>query len=185
MNILKKTAFLLFSAVILTVNLAAGTIPFRLGKVYAAEITCSRVNVSGLKTSSFKLDFPEKSYAAVTAKLQPGRSLSIYDFKLRIAGVDYPCVGLRTGDSSFSFSQWKISSTTPGVFYSMLFIIDSAKINSDVKSVEGTLLYNLSSGGIVRTTIPFKVIKSSAFTSGANIPDKGMFKLPEKEKSSK
>ncbi|MCP3967165.1 MAG: hypothetical protein GY750_01395 [Lentisphaerae bacterium] len=183
MNILKKSVTFLFLAFMFATALQAGSIPFRLGRIYAAEITRSRVYVSGLKDTTFKTNFSSKAYAMVAVRLQPGRSLSIYDFALRIDGTEYPCVGLRSGSSSFSYTKWKQSSTSTGEFYSMLFIVNASDINSSAKNVKGTLVYKLKSGGKTETAIPFKNIRYSSLTSSSDIPAKGMFNKSDKGKS--
>jgi hypothetical protein len=158
---------------------------FRLGKILAAEITRNNVRVNNLNKHAFTFDFRQKAFAVVTVKLDPGRSLSIYDFSLKLLGRKYACVALRAGHADFNGGTRVIKKSSPDDLYSMLFIVNAAPLGSEERILEGTLLYNLSKKGVYEFTVPFKYLGYSSLTSTTNIPASGMLDIKEKASSAK
>lgn len=162
----------LVSAVLAEV--AGAALPFRLGRILAAEATRRAVPLTGMEEHAFEFDFENRAYAVVVARLQPGRTLSIYDFSLEIGGKAYPCVALRSGTGNFDAKDWVLKKTSPDETYSMLFIIDPARIGSGAE-FGAALVYNLSQKGLRRTPVPFKNLGSGALTPVSDIPAAGVF----------
>jgi hypothetical protein len=175
-----KILVLLIAVAMACPAFAAKSVRFRLGKILAAEITRSNVRINNLSKHAFKFDFKQKAFAVVTVKLDPGRTLSIHDFSLKLLGRKYACVALRAGHADFNGGAWVIKKSSPDDLYSMLFVVNAAPLGSEERILEGTLFYNLSSKGTCEFAVPFKYLGYSSLTSTTNIPAGGMLDIKEK-----
>ncbi|MFA7231504.1 MAG: hypothetical protein WC071_09565 [Victivallaceae bacterium] len=180
----------LFSYILLLTMLGFMTWPvsgdtssrFRLGRILSAEVGLQTVNVADLDKYAFKFPYRNKAYAIVTVKLDPGRSLSTYDFSLVYSGKKYPCIAIRAGQDDFNGDKWLIRKASPEDMYSMLFVVDASAFADDVKTITMTLMYNLSAQGQKRISLPFKFLGNSSFISVTDIPDKGCLVTDEENK---
>ncbi|MDD2404770.1 MAG: hypothetical protein PHV75_09270 [Victivallaceae bacterium] len=177
---MKKISLLTILAVLLIVGagLSAAMWRFRLGVISVAEITTSQVRVTNLDPHAFPDNYDRTAYAVVVCKLDPMRSLSIYDFTLRDSKFRrYPCIALRAGLGDFDGEKWKIDRTVPDSWYSMLFKLESPIVATG-STVKMTLEYTYTLGESANLEVPFKFIGRNSLTSVNQIPSTG--KLPNR-----
>ena len=111
-------------------SVEAGTIFFRGGEVYSAELTSRKVNISNFDEAMFPQLADGRIYAAVTMKIPAGRRIGITDYRLIHFGHEYPCVAIRVGNSSFRSGVWE-EEVAPDKFYTLLFVLDKAFVGLD------------------------------------------------------
>lgn len=158
---------------------------FRLGRILSAEVGLQTVSVVALDKDAFKFPYQKKAYAIVTVKLDPGRSLSTYDFSLIHSGKKYPCIAIRAGHDDFNGEKWLIRKASPEDMYSMLFVVDASAFGNDAKTINMTLQHNLSAKGQKRVSLSFKFLGNNSFISVTDIPDKGCLVSEEENKGKK
>ena len=156
-------------------ELLSASIPFRLGQILSAEISRNKVTIKNFNSSDYELKLKHYAYAVVTFKLDKGRSVSIYDFKLEFKGEQYKCIAIRSGAKAFNTKNWQFVKTSPKTIYSFLFIINSADLGNAKKTVPATLLYTLNKSGKVNYELPFKFVNYSNLTQTDKIPIDGTF----------
>jgi hypothetical protein len=141
----------------------------RAGWIGAAEIGTQSIGNLQLDPMAFPEKYSNTVYAVIAIKLDPGRSLSIYDFTLRYNGRKFPCVALRQGDNSIDSTQWIIRETRPEELYSLLFILDYPALANAGGEITLELLYNLTDQPVqVSQELRFKNVCGSSFTT---VPD--------------
>ena len=173
MGIFKTLALTLLCA--LGLQLSGAPIPFRLGDILNAEISRNKVNINNLKTIDYDFKFKHYAYAILVFKLYKGRSISTYDFILKLNGKEYKCIAVRTGDQVFDTKKWQFTETSPDKIYSLLFIVDSETLGNAKKTMPATLIYTLSKSGKTNYEIPFKFINYTNLTETDKIPPNGVF----------
>ncbi len=112
----------------------------------------------------------EVGFALLTVRLDPGRSIGIYDYSLFDGRTVFPCVALMDDKGEFDASLWEIKDTKPNNKYSMLF-----KVQIPVRgSPQYALQFNLLQSKWQDINLPFVNVRSSPFTSVKDIPEVGM-----------
>ncbi|MDD2479680.1 MAG: hypothetical protein PHS31_07285 [Victivallaceae bacterium] len=166
-----KKIFVLVILLIANINLSATMWRFYLGRIAVAEITTASVKIINLDPHAFPAKYSKTAYAVIVCKLDPKRSISIYDFSLRDDKFNrYPCIALRTGSEPFDGENWKIDKCDPDSWYSILFKIEDTG-NYSGATVEMTLEYTLNSHNYANLKIPFKFSRS--LSNPAQIPADG------------
>lgn len=156
-------------------ELLSASIPFRLGQFLSAEISRNKVTIKNFDSADYDLKLKHYAYALVTFKLDKGRSVSVYDFKLKFKGEQYKCIAIRSGTKAFNTKNWRFSKTSPQTIYSFLFIINSEDLGNAKKTISAKLLYTLNSSGKVSYELPFKFVNYSNLTKVNKIPIDGTF----------
>ena len=156
-------------------ELMSASIPFRLGKILSAEISRNKVNVKNFNSADYDLKLKHYAYAVVACKLDKGRSVSIYDFKLEFNNEKYKCIAIRSGTKAFDTKNWQFVKTSPRTIYSFLFIINSEDLGNAKKTVTAALFYTLNNSGKVNYKLPFKFVNYSNLTQVNRIPINGTF----------
>jgi hypothetical protein len=153
----------------------AATRSFRIGEVLSTEISRHKMFIKNLGKYDYDFEFKYHAYAVVVFKLLKGRTVSIYDFKLKYEGKLYKCIALRAGNTPFDTEKWQITDTDPKTVYSMLFILDSEAFGNAKKKVNAELVYALNNSGKINYELPFEFINYDELTSVDDIPQKGIF----------
>ena len=156
-------------------TLAAATLPFRSGEILAAELSSRAPEIANLDKYDYEFGFRKRTYALLTVKLAPGRTIATDDYSLEVFGKHYPCVAIRVGDGSFDTKKWEIDAPSPSQLYGLLFIVDGTVAGID--SIEKLTLKCNAPGKYRRTVVPFSTIGDRAFRAAAGIPAAGM--LPD------
>lgn len=173
MNLIKLLIFTLLCAS--SFEMAGATIPFRLGNFLSAEISRNKVTIKNFDSFNYNIKFKHYAYAVVTFRLDKGRTISIYDFKLALKGEQYKCIALRSGDKNFDTKNWHITKTSPKTVYSLLFIVDSEVLGNAKKTLPAELLYTLTKSGQTEYELPFNFINYTDLTQIDKIPSNGLF----------
>jgi len=173
MNIIKLLIFVLLCGS--SFELLSATIPFRLGKFLSAEISRNKVTIKNFHSFDYNIKFKHYAYAVVTFKLDKGRTIGIYDFKLKFKNKQYKCIALRAGNKNFDTKNWQLAKTSPKTVYSLLFIIDSEVLGNAKKTLPAKLLYTLNKSGRVNYELPFKFVNYDNLTQVEKIPANGAF----------
>lgn len=173
MNIIKL--LILFILCTSGFELLSASIPFRLGQILSAEISRNKVTIKNFNSADYDLKLKHYAYALVTFKLNKGRSVSIYDFKLEFKDEQYKCIAIRSGDETFNTKNWRFIKTSPQTIYSFLFIINSEDLGNAKKTITATLLYTLNNSGKVNYVLPFNFVNYSNLTQLDKIPIDGTF----------
>ena len=170
-----------FPAAVLLATMLAGavsaeTVRFRSGRVLSAELSDQAPEiVPGNEYTALELP-TSRVYAAVTVKLDSGRNLSIYDYRLKTFGVTFPCVAIRSEGGKFSDAEWKIDPADPTKKYTLLFIVDGKQLNRGSGDETMTLISALSENNpLAETTLNFRRIGSRALTPPESVPERGTF----------
>jgi hypothetical protein len=169
---------ILIAALLIGGSLFGAVWRFPFGRIGCAEISTSQVKILKEDKFAFPSQYTQPGYAVVVCRLDPGRTLSIYDFSLEDSLNTYPCVALRVGTGEFDASNWKIDKTEPDTWYSLLFRIDAPRIEKG-RTIDLTLEYNYSTKDNAKLRIPFHFLGSDAFTNVAKITESGM--LPPRQ----
>ena len=119
------TNILLAAGLTGTFALDAGTIFFRGGEVFAAEMSSKCGNIVDFDETMFPQLAEGRIYAAVTMKFPAGRTIGVTDYRLVVFDHEYPCVAIKTGNGSFKGGVWA-EKTEPNRFYTLLFVLDKA-----------------------------------------------------------
>ena len=174
---MKKLPFLIF-LLIASISLSASMWRFRLGRIAVAEITTASVRVTNSSQHAFLDKYNKTAYAVIIFKLDPKRSISIYDFSLRDNKSNrYPCIALRAGTNQFDGEAWKIDKCDPNSWYSMLFKLEAPENSPGVGThVEMTLEYSLNPCEGTNLKIPFTFIGNGSLSNVAQITTDG--KMP-------
>ncbi|MDD5597759.1 MAG: hypothetical protein PHV82_07425 [Victivallaceae bacterium] len=166
---------ILFFFFTLCLQLPGTPIPFRIGNILSAEISRDKTAIKNLGPFDHDFGFRHYAYAVVAVKLHKGRTLSIYDFRLKFKDKLYKCVAMRTGGGSFDADKWLLLKTNPQTIYSILFILDSEALGNAKKTVPATLIYALDTSGQTSCEVPFNFINYDKLTKVENIPGSGAF----------
>ena len=156
-------------------ELLSDTLPFRLGEILSAEISRNKVVIKNMNSSDYDFKFKYYAYAVVALKLHKGRSLGIYDFKLKLKDKIYKCIALKSGNKFFDTRKWQLVRTNPKTIYSLLFIIDSEVLGNAKKKLPVTLIYSLANSGQLNYKVPFNFINYDDLTQLDKIPANGIF----------
>lgn len=111
------------------------------------------------------------AYASLVVKLDPGRSISVYDYSLlNNRKMEFKCIGVRESDDAFDANKWELASTSPEKLYTLLFKVELPPSNEDCEYV---LHFNLNKSKSEDISIPFVKI-NRPFTSPSKIPGDGI-----------
>ncbi len=150
---------------------------FRSGWVLAAEAAPEHPD-QPLAIANVNPHEPEPSaiadagHAAVVVRLDPGRTLGLYDFVLEDgAGRQYPCLAVRTDDKDYDAGAWQLEKTSPDRRYTLLFRVP-VRPGADPSY---TLKFTLFGDSGVAPSLAFRrVAAADQFTGPASIPDEGI-----------
>lgn len=109
-------------------------------------------------------------YALLTVRMDPGRSLGMYDYSLVTTKNNFPCVALMDTDGSFDGGKWEIKKTKPSRKYTMLFKIQMPPRGKPKFNLRFNLLKNKWND----IPLPFVNVKNKPFTPVKDIPATGM-----------
>jgi hypothetical protein len=152
-------------------------IRFRSGKILSAELMPGGSNLYLSIKNVNKYEPPSRitsdvAYAAVTVQLDPGRSLSIYDYSLRNDMEQvFPCIVIRENDGDFDASKWLYENSAQKDRFTMLFKVQMPAFNKPLNYV---LVFNLIKEKNDGTPINFIKIENKPFTTPTKIPDCGI-----------
>lgn len=176
---MNKNGFIILAVLMLAAgNLFGAVWRFHFGRIGCTEISTAPVKILNEDKFAFPMQYTKPAYAVVVCKLDPGRTLSIYDFSLADSLNTYPCVALRAGIGDFDAKNWKIEKTSPDIWYTLLFRIDAPRIEQG-GTADMTLDYNYSSRISNKLKLPFRFLGSAPFTNVGKINGSGM--LPPRD----
>ncbi len=146
---------------------------FYAGKVLMAEIKpiSSSDTPKITNISEFAPPVPGDEYALITVKLDPKRSIGVYDYVLTAGSDEYPCVAIAEDGippGGFDASVWEIKNTSDKKKYLLLF-----KLSSPVHK-KYTLKFKLRPNAGLDPELTFVNVKDKPFTKAAKVPDDGM-----------
>lgn len=171
---MNKTRFILLMAALIAGGSLFGAVwRFHFGRIGCSEISTASVKILNEDKFAFPAQYTKPAYAVLVCRLDPGRSLSIYDFSLADSLNTYPCIALREGTGDFNAKNWKIEKTSPDAWYTMLFRIDAPRVDKG-KVVDLTLEYNYSSRISTKLKVPFRFLGPDQFTAVSKINESGM-----------
>ena len=156
-------------------GLSSAPRPFRLGEILSAEISRNKVTIKNFFAADYSLNIKYYAYALVACKLDKGRSISIYDFKLEFKNKKYKCIAIRSGSKPFDTKNWQFTKTSPNTIYSLLFIINSEELGNAKKTLSARLFYTLHNSGQVNYDLPFNFVNYTDLTEVDKIPKNGTF----------
>ena len=145
-------------------------------RFYAGKVLAAEINSASAPTAPELVNIPEHAppvegdgYAMVVVKLDPGRSLGIYDYVLADDDGEYPCVAISASSGNqLDASVWEIKDTKPAIKYRLLFKVASP----DHKKY--TLKFKLRPGLDLDPDLTFVNLKGKLFTKLSDIPAKGI-----------
>ena len=175
---MKSSLFILAAAIFaLTLQLHAETVRFRAGNVLAAELTSSKISISGVP-QELPITYPATPvYAVVTVKLDRFRSISIFDYALVASGTEFPCVAINSG-RGFVHTDAPVNDDV----VQLLFITDALTAGQD-KLETHILKCKLAPGkDIFDVKVHFSFIGSNAPKTPATIPAEGIIEKPQPPK---
>jgi hypothetical protein len=112
------------------------------------------------------------AYAALTVQLDPGRSLSLYDYSLKNDMEQvFPCIAIKENDGDFDASKWLYENSPQRNRLTMLFRVQLPAFNRPLNYI---LVFNLMKGKNDGTAIAFIKIENKPFTTPTKIPDCGI-----------
>ncbi len=152
---------------------------FHSGTVLSAEllpenpaIPVKIINISPFEPASRITS--EVAYASVVVKLDPGRSISVYDYSLiNKAKTKFKCIGVREGEDPFDAQKWEFVKTSPDKLYTLLFKVELPHPDN---RCEYYLYFNLNKdiNKNISDNVLLPFIKiNRQFASAAKIPDEG------------
>jgi hypothetical protein len=150
---------------------------FRSGWVLAAEAAPENPD-QPLAIANLSPHEPEASpmadvgHAAVVVRLDPGRTLGLYDFALEDgARRQYPCLAVRIDDKDYDAGAWQLAKTSPDRRYTLLFRVP-VRPSADLGY---TLKFTLFGDNEVAPALAFRRVAAvDQFTPPASIPDEGI-----------
>ena len=147
-------------------------------RFYAGEVLAAEINSVSSPDAPKLINIPEHAppvkgdgYAMVVVKLDPGRSLGVYDYVLANDDGEYPCVAISEAsgtEGEFDASVWEIKKTKPSAKYQLLFKVASP----DRKKY--TLKFKLRPERGLDPDLMFVKLKGKPFTKASKIPEGGM-----------
>ncbi len=137
-------AFMLFAACF------GKTIPFRSGEVLNAEFTTQKVAIENFSKLIFGVD-SARCYAVVAVRLAPGRTISIFDYKLKVNNNFYPTVAIQKNYNGFQYTTDKITPERESDIFFLLFFVDTNMSNSSYE-----LHANFQPIDRAKVVLPFK-----------------------------
>jgi hypothetical protein len=150
---------------------------FRSGWVLNAELAPDNPsqplaigNVSPYEPPSLvKLDV---GYAAVCVRLDPGRTLGLYDFVLEDRnGKQYACVAMRVENKQFDAGVWQLEKTNPEGRYTLLFKVPAQIVGPPP---EYHLRFALFPEEAESPVLKFRrVVAPNLFTAPNEVPEDG------------
>jgi hypothetical protein len=169
----------LFSQEADTENKKERSLRFHSGTVLSAELlpenTAIKVEILNVSPSEpASRVTADVAYASVVVKLDPGRSISVYDYSLENRGkVKFKCIVVREGEDPFDAQKWELAKTSPDKRYTLLFKVEPFLPDD---KCEYYLHFNLNKNinKNISDNVPLTFIKiNRPFTSAAKIPDEG------------
>ncbi len=142
------------------------TLVFRGGEILAAELTDRKPVIANYKDESGQI----RSYALITVKLLPGRTISTEDYSLGVLGGKYPCIAVREEDGEFDAAHWMWRAISPKKKYGLLFALEVPQ-----QTIPAALVCN-APGKWQKTELELKNLRSGAFSGSSAIPEKGSFR---------
>lgn len=123
------------------------------------------------------------AYASVVVKLDPGRSISVYDYSLlNSRRTEFKCIGVREGDDIFDANKWELASTSPDKLYTLLFKVELPPPN---EKRDYLLHFNLNKSKSEDILLPFVLI-DRPFSLPSKIPAEGIIGIdPVREEALK
>ncbi|HCE42339.1 MAG TPA: hypothetical protein DET40_02180 [Lentisphaeria bacterium] len=149
---------------------------FHSGTVLAAEILPDSAGIPIVVKRISPFEPPSRitadvAYAAVTVKLDQGRSLSVYDYVLvNKRKEEFKCIGVREGDGDYDYDKWEFESTRQDKLYTLLFKVQLPSFN---EGMNYSLRFVLNKSRIEELPLPFVKI-DVPFTPSTKIPAGGM-----------
>ena len=149
---------------------------FHSGTILSAEllpqhlgITVNVINVSPFEPAS--KDISDLANAAIVVKLDPGRSISVYDYSLlNNRKTEFKCIGVREGEETFDANKWELENTSPDKRYTLLFKVE---LPLSSEKCEYLLRFNLDKNKAETVILPFVLI-NRPFTPPSKITDAGI-----------
>ncbi|HBC85878.1 MAG TPA: hypothetical protein DCZ94_02880 [Lentisphaeria bacterium] len=152
------------------------SVRFHSGSVLAAEILPDNPEIPIIVKRVSPLEPPSRitsdvAYAAVTVKLDPGRSLSVYDYVLVNKRKDeFKCIGIREEEGDYDYEKWEFDTTRADKLYTLLFKVQLPSFN---EGMSYSLRFALNKSKVEELSLPFVKI-GGPFTSPSKIPAEGM-----------
>jgi len=152
---------------------------FRSGRILAAELIPGE-SVAKLIKNVDPYAPPTKitmdvGYAAIIVNLDPGRSISVYDYVLKDSyGQEFPCVAIREKDADFDASKWIYEDAPQNNRFTLLFRVQMPPANQPLRY---TLQFNLLKTK-VSVSVPFVRLKEKPLTDPKLFPETGILLAP-------
>jgi hypothetical protein len=174
--VLLMTASFLFSQAADAEKKKTRAMRFHSGMILFAEllpenpaIPVTVMNVSPFEPASKVIS--NAAYASVVVKLDPGRSISVYDYSLlNSRKIEFKCIGVREGEDAFDANKWELASSSPDKLYTLLFRVE---LPQPGENCEYVLHFNLNRSRPEDVLLPFVKI-DRAFTPSSKIPVDGI-----------
>lgn len=170
---------LVFNFFIIADDIEDYSIRFRSGKIIAAELIPGESCASLIKNVNPN-EPPSKintdvAYAAIIVTLDPGRSLSIYDYILKdSSGQQFPCVAIKEKDEYFDASKWLYENAPQNNRFTMLFRVQMPPPSQPFRyTLEFNLLKSKES-----VSVPFVRLKDKPLTQTMLFPENGIVLAP-------
>ncbi|OGV37114.1 MAG: hypothetical protein A2X48_04700 [Lentisphaerae bacterium GWF2_49_21] len=151
------------------------SIRFHSGTILAAELMPEGF-FNPIVLNASKFEPPSRittdvAFATITVRLDPSRTLSVYDYSLQNKKKDeFKCMGISDGDNRYEADKWEFAITKPDKLYTMLFKVQLPSFN---EKNEYVLHYNLNKLKSEDVLIPFVRITRN-FISPSKIPPEGI-----------
>ncbi|MDR0933280.1 MAG: hypothetical protein LBM70_09725 [Victivallales bacterium] len=173
---MKKISLILLLTLFGVISSESATLPFRSGKVLAAELSKIKPNIIGEDPLAFPLPFSQTIYAEITVKIDAGRGISIHDYSLDAFGRRYPCIALRVNDENFNAENWAVKRIVPNATYTLLFVLDATRVGL-TNQENYTLHAEFPPQENADCKIPFTNRGNSKFSSSRSIPSDGNLRV--------
>jgi hypothetical protein len=154
---------------------------FRSGYIMSTEITTKTIKVSNLQKvwGPRVLSIPDLGYAVVDVKLDSGRGISIYDYKLYQNGKGYKCIAITENDEPFDAENWEIKTSKSSSIYRLLFAVPMPAFR---KAAYYDLTFALFNSNIPDLHLLFRRMKGGDFTTTSKVFKKhGLYGVTYKE----
>ena len=165
---MKKLLLIIFITTFVSI-LSAKTIPCRSGEVLNAEFTTTKPEIMNFNKNLFGKD-SAKYYAAVAIRLSNKRTISIFDYNLKVGADIFPTVAIQKNYLGFEYTNKTLSPDNENDVFILLFFVDSQITDRTLE-----LQANFQPSDMAKIRLPFKNLNNGVLSNSTLINYNGNF----------
>lgn len=151
------------------VTLAAKSIPCRSGEVLNAEFTTTPCKIADFNELLFGKS-KSRYYASVAIRLAPKRTISIFDYRLKIGNDTFPAVAIQKNYDGFRYTTENLKATGENDIFFLLFMIDANMSSQTYK-----LIANFQPISLAESSLRFVNLGNKPLSDSTTIKYDGNF----------